>query len=278
MNISEISQTAILTLVCRVVATEKQDPSLNDPMAVQCLDKLMSISSQEEKNRINKWKKMYGGIQAHDARARARTVTSFDRISDHYISNHPGCTVINLACGLDTRFWRIKNGMCRYIELDLPEMIDLKREIFKDQLGYELIGCSIFDTTWIDRVTENGNSDFLLLAEGLFMYLPAQDATRLLLEISRRFERSQFVLDMAPEKYTRGIWKWMLGLESRVWGLDVALTFGINHPEDMAAYGEGFKVIGVEKGSIGPIITIAINGGLILLNSSLLLPLIRVYV
>jgi O-methyltransferase involved in polyketide biosynthesis len=149
--------------------------------------------------------------------------------------------------------------MCRYIELDLPEMIHLKREIFKDQLSYELIGCSIFDTRWIDRVTASGNTNFLLLAEGLFMYLPAQDATRLLQEISHRFECSQFALDMAPEKYTRGIWKWMIGLESRVWGLDVALTFGINHPEDIVAYGDGFKVMGVEKGSIGPIITVAIN-------------------
>jgi O-methyltransferase involved in polyketide biosynthesis len=259
LNLSEVSHTAILTLVCRVVATEKKDAGLNDPMAAQCLDRLMLIATQEEKNRINKWKKMYSGIQAHDARRRARTVASFDRITNLFISKHPGCNVINLACGLDTRFWRIENGKCKYIELDLPEMIDLKKEIFKDQLGYELIGCSIFEPAWIDRVTEGGNSDFLLLAEGLFMYLPAEDAARLLQEISRRFERSQFVLDMAPEKYTRGIWKRMIRLESRAWGLDVELTFGINHPEDMATFGDGFEVMGVEKGSIGPIITIAIN-------------------
>ncbi len=261
MNLSQVSQTAILTLVCRVVATEKQDPSLNDPMAVQCLDKLMSISSQEEKNRINKWKKMYGGIQAHDARARARTVTSFDRITNAYISNHPGCTVINLACGFDTRFWRIKNGMCRYIELDLPEMIDLKREIFKDQLGYELIGCSIFDTTWIDRVIINGNNNILFLAEGLFMYLPENEAVKLLQEIGQRFIHSQLVLDMAPKKYTRGLWKWMIGLESKAWGLDVSLAFGINNPHELEAYVSGFKVIGEDKGSIGPIITVSINAG-----------------
>ncbi len=261
MNLSEISQTAILTLVCRVVAAEKKDPVFNDPMAVQCLERLIALSSPEENKRIQKWKKMYGGIQAHDAKARARTAMRFDRIANLFITNHPGCTVINLACGLDTRFWRIENGMCRYVELDLPDMIDLKREIFKDQLSYELIGCSILDTTWIDRVTVSGNTDFLLLAEGLFMYLPKEAATRLLREISGRFERSQFTLDMTPEKYTRGIWKWMLGLEARAWGLDVALTFGINHPEDMAAFGDGFKVVGVEKGSIGPIITLAINAG-----------------
>ncbi len=86
--------------------------------------------------------------------------------------------MINLACGLDTRFWRIENEKCKYIELDLPEMIELKREILKDHLGYELIGCSVLDTSWIDQVTSNGNSNFLLLAEGLFYYLPKQEVTR----------------------------------------------------------------------------------------------------
>ncbi len=259
MDLSEISHTAFLTLTCRAVETEKKNPVFNDPMAVLCLERLMSLVSEKEKNRIIKWKKMYGGIQVRDAKLRIRTVIRFDSIANLFISSNPGCTVINLACGLDTRFWRIDNKKCRYIDLDLPEMIDLKREILKDYLSYELIGCSVFDTSWIDQVTSNGNSNFLLLAEGLFMYLPEQDAIRLLQVISRRFDRSQLVSDMAPKKYTRGLWKWMISLESRAWGLDVSLTFGINHPQDIEAYGEGFKVIGVEKGSIGPIISVAIN-------------------
>jgi O-methyltransferase involved in polyketide biosynthesis len=203
--------------------------------------------------------KMYAGIQARDARARVTTVRSFDSIAKLFISNNPECTVINLACGFDTRFWRIANENCRYVELDLPEVIELKREILKDHLGYELIGCSILDTSWIDQVTSNGSSNFLLLAEGLFMYLPKPDATRLLHVIAERFNRSQFVLDMAPEKYTKGLWKRLLQLEARAWDLDVSIIFGINNPRDIESYGNGFKVIGIMKGSIGPIITVSIN-------------------
>jgi O-methyltransferase involved in polyketide biosynthesis len=167
--------------------------------------------------------------------------------------------VINLACGFDTRFWRIENEKCKYIELDLPGMIELKREILKDQLGYELIGCSVLDTSWIDQVTLDGNSNFLLLAEGLFYYLPKQDATGLLEVIARRFNRSQLVLDVAPEKYTKGLWKWFIHLHSIAWGIDVSFIFGINHPRDIESYGNGFKVIGDVKGNVGPIITISIN-------------------
>jgi O-methyltransferase involved in polyketide biosynthesis len=259
MNLSQVSQTAILTLVCRVVESEKKDPIFNDPMAVLCLERLMSISSAEEKKRIARFRRMYTGIQARDAKARILTAKSFDSSANLFISNNPGCTVINLACGFDTRFWRIENAKCEYVELDLPEVIALKREILKDHLSYELIGCSVLDTSWIDQVTSNGNSNFLLLAEGLFMYLPKEGAIRLLQVIARRFNRSQLVLDMAPEKYTKGLWKRLIQLEAIVWGLDVALVFGIKNPRDMESYGDGFKVVGVAKGSVGPIITVSIN-------------------
>ena len=167
--------------------------------------------------------------------------------------------MINLACGLDTRFWRIENEKCKYIELDLPGMIDLKREILKDHLGYELISCSVLDISWIDQITSNGNSNFLLLAEGLFYYLPKQEVIRLLQVLAQRFNRSQLVLDMAPEKYTEGLWKRLINLESRAWDIDVSFVFGINNPRDIESYGNGFKVIDDVKGSVGSIITVSIN-------------------
>jgi len=259
MELSEVSQTAILVLISRVVESEKRNPVFNDPMAVLCLERLMSISSEEENKRIIRWKKMYAGINSRDARTRVLMERNFDNIASLFITDNPGCTLINLGCGLDTRFWRIENEKCKYVELDLPEMIELKREVLKDHLDYELIGCSVLDTSWIDKVSSNGNSSFLLLTEGLLYYLPKQEATRLLKVIARRFDRSQLVLDMAYEKYTKGLWKRLIQLESRVWGIDVSFVFGINNPRDIESYGNGFKVIGNVKGNVGSIITVSIN-------------------
>jgi len=89
--------------------------------------------------------------------------------------------------------------------------------------------------------------------------LPKQDAIRLLQTMAVRFTHSQLVLDMAPEKYTKGLWKRMIQLESRVWGLGVSIIFGIKHPRDIESYGNGLKFINDVKGSIGPIITVSIE-------------------
>lgn len=260
MNLSQISRTAILLLICRAIESERNQSEFNDPMSVLCLERLLSITSEEDRRWIIRKKRMYEGIHERDAIAGARKGKIFDNAANHFIAGNPKCTVINLACGFDTRFWRIENEKCIYIELDLPEVIALKKEILKDQLGYELIGCSVLDTAWIDRVTSSGNSHFLFLAEGLFMWLPKQDVTSLLKAIAVRFDRSQLVLEMVPERYTKGIWKILFRLHSRLeWGLDVAWVFGIKNPHELEAYGNGLKVIGVEKGSSGPIITVAIN-------------------
>jgi O-methyltransferase involved in polyketide biosynthesis len=260
MDLSQVSRTAILLLICRAVETEKNKSVFNDPMAVLCLERLMSIASEEDKRWIIKRKRLYAGIQTRDAKSGVRRLMAFDNAANRFIAGNPQCTVINLACGFDTRFWRIENEKCRYIELDLPGVINLKKEILKDQLAYEVIGGSVLDTSWIDKVSTKGNTGFLLIAEGLFPWIPPQDAIRLFKEIGERFYRSQLVFDVVPERYTKGIWKSLVRLHSRIdFGLDVYWVFGIKDPHDIEAYGNGLKVIGVEKGSAGPIITVSIN-------------------
>jgi O-methyltransferase involved in polyketide biosynthesis len=260
MDLSQVSRTAILLLICRAVESEKNGTEFPDPMAVLCLERLLSFASPEERQWMLRHKRTYAGIQERDARAGVRRSQAFDRIADHFILAHPGCTLVNLACGFDTRFWRIKSQSCTYVELDLPEVMRLKKEILKEELGYEVIGSSVLDTSWIDTVTAKGNADFLLVAEGLFMWFPKQEVIRLFTEFGARFTRSQLVLDMVPEGWTKGIMGSLLRLHNRVdMGLDVIWLSGIRDAHELEAYGKGLKLITQEKGSAGPILTVAIN-------------------
>lgn len=261
MNLSEVSQTAFLALSSRVVESEKKTPVFNDPMAILCFDKLMSAATAEEKSRIMKWKRMYARFPGRDARMRALTAKYFDTAANQYITDNPGCTVVNLACGLDTRFWRIQHEKCTYIEFDLPEMIELKKEVLNGYLEYDLFGCSVFDTAWIDRVTKNGNSHFLLIAEALLYYLPKQAVVKLFEVIAQKFAHSQIVFDMAPEIYTKELWKKIIQLESKAWDINVAILSGIKDPQEVETFANGLKVIKVGKGNVGPILTVDINAG-----------------
>jgi methyltransferase (TIGR00027 family) len=241
MKLTDVSKTALVTLRSHVLESQKKNPIINNPMAEYCLDKLVSLASEDERALLFN-RKLSSALTSHIA-LRAR---KYDSIINDYISKNSSSTVVNLGCGFDTRYWRIDNKKCEYFELDLPELVEMKKDILKEYLGYELIGCSVLDSSWIDRVTSKGNRNFLLIAEGLFMYLPKADVISLFRTFSERFYHSQIALEVVTEKYTRGLWKKIVEMKiKRELGLTAgsSYNFGIRNALELESYGNGIKVI-----------------------------------
>ena len=239
MKLTDVSNTSIATsLRSLVIESEKKDPIINDPMAKYCLDKLYSLASEKERVLLFDRKLPLALTNPQALRAR-----KYDEIANDFISKNPGCTVVNLGCGFDTRYWRLKNKNCEYIELDL---IEIKKEILKEHLIYKQISCSVLDTSWIDTVIKKGNNNILLLAEGLFMYLPKNDVIKLIKVISERFNNSQIALEVTNEKYTRSLWKKIIRrkINSQL-GFDAGslFKFGVSNGQEIESYGDGIKVV-----------------------------------
>lgn len=241
MEFTDVSKTAIVTLRSHVIESEKSKPLITDPMARYCLDRLMDLAPASGQDQIFT-RKMSEKLTLHIA-LRAR---KYDQLTNAFISQNPGCTVVNLGCGFDTRYWRINSRDCTYIELDLPEVAGIKRKALGEKLCYDLIGCSVLDTSWIDRVTSSGNRNFLLIAEGLFMYLDKRDVIVLFRTFSERFDQSKILLEVVTEKYTRGLWKKMVVMKMKnELGLDSgsSYNFGIKRAGELEAFGKGIQVV-----------------------------------
>ncbi len=170
---------------------------------------------------------------------------STTRSINDFISKNPGCTVVNLGCGFDTRYWRIDHSLCKYIELDLPEIIELKKDALQGRLSYELIPCSVLDTAWIDRVTSQGNRNFLLAAEGLLMYLPQAEVINLFKTLSEKFYRSQIVLRWSPKNTPMAFGRRLLSLKrnASLGSTPDQHTPSASGAAELETYGKGIKVI-----------------------------------
>lgn len=241
MTLTDVSKTAIMTLRSHVLESRKRQPIITDPMAEYCLNKLASLTSGEEPDQIFT-RKLSSALTSHIA-IRAR---KYDAVVNDFIAQNPGCTVVNLGCGFDTRYWRIHYQQCDYIDLDLPEVIEIKKEVLKEKLQYELLGCSVLDTSWLDHVTQKTNRNILLIAEAVLMYLNKDDVIHLFQTFSEQLRHSQIALEVVTEKYTRGPWKKIVTMKiKRELGLetDVSYRFGIKNARELESYGEGLKVI-----------------------------------
>lgn len=52
-------------------------------------------------------------------------------VSD-FIRKNPASTIINIACGMDTRFFRVDNGKINWYNLDLPETMKIRNRFISE--------------------------------------------------------------------------------------------------------------------------------------------------
>lgn len=91
----------------------------------------------------------------------ARTFV-FDELVSDFITKHPEAVIVNIACGLDTRYYRLDNGKITWYNLDLPETIKVRKQYFEENDRVSMIGMSVLDSyqgTNFDTIkTERKNS------------------------------------------------------------------------------------------------------------------------
>lgn len=118
-----------------------------------------------------------------------------DAYTQGFLSEHPNSVVLQLGCGLDSRFWRVDDGRVTWYDLDMPPVIELRRQFFTESERYHVIAASVTDMEWMDTVTSSGRS-VLVLAEGLLMYLSEADVRRLVLRLRETFPGCRLIADV----------------------------------------------------------------------------------
>lgn len=81
----------------------------------------------------------------------ARTIV-LDRLTADWLAKAPGAVVVNIACGLDTRCYRM-NGYAHWYNLDLPETIEVREKLLPEGGAISQIAMSAMDD-WGGAVAE----------------------------------------------------------------------------------------------------------------------------
>jgi O-methyltransferase involved in polyketide biosynthesis len=131
-----------------------------------------------------------------------------------FLQRHPDAVVLHLGCGLDSRAFRLDTPPeVQWFDVDVPNVIDLRRKLYDDHDGYRMIGSSVTDPKWLEQTPAGGPA--LVIAEGLLMYLTATEVRELLQRLTDRFSTGELVADLTPPSgprlskiFTKGIVKW----------------------------------------------------------------------
>lgn len=165
----------------------------------------------------------------------ARTLV-FDELVKDFIDKNPDCTVVNIACGLDTRAYRMDNGRITWYNLDLPETIAVREQIYQEKGRISAIGASVLDPNWVLKVTARGK--MLFIVEGLSMYLSADEVSRMLGIIRDNFDNAYVLLECISP-----MWVSKQGIEKSIKKTGATFKWGANSFDELGDIAKGFKKV-----------------------------------
>ncbi|OYN80261.1 class I SAM-dependent methyltransferase [Mycolicibacterium sphagni] len=179
-----VSETALMTLNGRAHQAGLPGAILHDPMAIALVD---SIDFDFDKF----------GRKGQEMALRSMAV---DSCAVDYLRSHPKATVVALAEGFQTSFWRVSEALpdpqFHWVSVDLPPVIDLRERLLPSSPRITALAQSALDYSWMDQV--DASNGVFITAEGLLMYLQPDEAMDLIVQCAKRFPGGQMFFDLPP--------------------------------------------------------------------------------
>ncbi|MGA9397780.1 MAG: class I SAM-dependent methyltransferase [Anaerolineaceae bacterium] len=221
-----VAETLMIPLYTRAAESRRTNGMIKDEKAVEIVQKLGFDYTRFQ-------------LHGHDEVAVILRMRHFDDKVRDFLARNPRATMVHIGCGLDTRFERVDNGQVQWFDLDLPEVIELRKKLIGGNHGrYHLIAGSVLDDTWLEIVRKVGNRPTLFIAEGVFPYFEEIQLRTLFLKLRDLFPGAEMVCDAHTPFVIR-----MDNLQLALTKVDARLRWGLKHGRDVEQWGEGISML-----------------------------------
>jgi len=242
-KITDISETLLIPLYSRAAESKTKDPILIDKKAVEITKQLNKIfeksdSSLHQTLLKGKARRKLGKKLNVTLSLRTR---KFDSYCTSFLKKNPEGIIVELGCGLSTRFSRIDNGKVIWYDLDFSEVIDIRRQFFKETERCHFIASSVLNFKWMEKIPRK-NKNILFIAEGLLMYLYEEEVKKLILHLQNFFPDCELVCEVANtfivKMLKRKIWRKKFQRDFHL-GKDASFNFGIPDSRELEKWNKG---------------------------------------
>lgn len=187
VELGDIQKTLFMPVWARAVETIKEKPLLIDKKAVEIIQ---SVDFDFDK--------MYNNFHEISQISWIARCKRFDLVVEDFICRYPGATIVNIGCGLDTSYERIKNTSILWYDLDLPDVIDLKRRFTSETENRKFLAYSFFDTHWCDEIRIN--EKVMFISAGVFVYFEELKIKDFFIRLADRYKDFEMFFDVTSPK------------------------------------------------------------------------------
>jgi O-methyltransferase involved in polyketide biosynthesis len=232
-DLSGVPETLLITLYLRAMESQRPDALIRDKKAEELFQKI----GDEGLYDFNRMKSLH--LSEENKLVIILRNREFDRCARDFLARRPDAVVVHIGCGLDTRFERVDDSRAEWYELDLPHVIDLSRKLMGDETGRRhLLGCSVLEDEWLDKVSVHRRRPFLFLAEGVFMYFKEAQVKRLVLTLRDRFPGAELIFDAYSPIHV-----WRHNLQYLISKIKFPTHWGIWHGQEIEVWGKDIRLL-----------------------------------
>lgn len=182
-----IADTLYIPLLMKCNETNRENPFFKDRLACEMVNRLEYDFSRYE-NAVSS--SVGVAIRAN----------YFDGVTADFIQTHKKPIVVNVGCGLDTRYQRLgkkMTGKAVFYELDIPEVMELREKLLPDSENDIYLKKSMFETDWMDELKDrHPRAAFLFVAEGVLMYFEKEQVKHVFSSLAERFPTGKLLFDV----------------------------------------------------------------------------------
>lgn len=224
VQLGGVPETLLITVRARAEETLRPDSLLQDTYAVGILKKL-NLNFSGKKSKVEPSSQI--GVVI-------RTIV-LDQVVADFLQRKPDGIVVNLGCGLDARYERLKFPN-RWYDIDLEEAIEIRKTYFSESDKYRMIAKSMLDYSWMNEIPKD--KPVLIVTEGVVMYFAEEDLQPLVHEIFNVFPDVEMVFDtIAPFLAKR------TNLHTEVKKYNAQFKWGLGDSKDLMKWNEHICIL-----------------------------------
>ena len=231
-HLGVVEDTLFVPMLGRIYASEHCPQIIYDKKALELKEKLppdlLGNGSQSQYTLL----------------ASAVRSANMDRFIRSFLKRRPDGVIVQLGCGLETTYYRCDNGRTRWYAVDLPHVIDYRRELLPESERETYLAGDAFSKDWIRQVrTDFPDAPILVTAGGLFHYFE-EDKVISLFRMLRQFGDIEVIFDTVNKK---GMAMMQKKYMKQVGHADAQMFFYVDAAKELAAKIRGnVKVIAEE--------------------------------
>lgn len=124
---------------------------------------------------------------------------------NNYLKSHPKAAVVELGAGLSTLRSQMKNNTNPWYNLDMEEVIVLRKQHIPNGENEKNVICNLNDFSWFDSIDYKNEDGIVFVAGGLFYYFEKRKAKELFAAMDKHFPGGMIAFDATNSIGLKGV-------------------------------------------------------------------------